>query len=292
MFSGPKILVCTDFSEGSDKALKVAKDLAHKTKGEIHLLHVAEISFYLNVCGYLPELNEQFLNTITDDIIKMLHEQAYRCGVAADVKVIVKNDVLSGVLEDLKELKADLVIVGSKGTSPELNFYFGSNARKICSVSPVPVLVVNDETRIERVGALVDADHHPEEVLKVAADISKTYHSHLTVISLLQQLPGLYSGNVLEYSSIVVNALRNEGELQLTRNKEKIQKLLGGTETNVIVKATFEKDLGYHLTEILNDEEIQLAVVKKHHKSLLERFVLGSVSARVLELYKGNVLVY
>ncbi|MFP5387601.1 MAG: universal stress protein, partial [Bacteriovoracia bacterium] len=184
MFSQPKILVCTDFSEGSDKALRAAKDLAHRTKGEVHLLHVAEISFYLNVCGYLPELNEQFLNTITDDVVKMMHEQAFRCGVAADVKVVVKNDVLSGVLEDLKELKADIVVIGSKGTSPELNFYLGSNARKICSASPVPVLVVNDETSIERVAALVDADNDAEEVLRKAIDVNQMYDSRLTVISL------------------------------------------------------------------------------------------------------------
>ena len=44
------------------------------------------------------------------------------------------------------------------------------------------------------------------------------------------------------------------------------------------------------LMEVLQNESIDLAVIKKHHNSWPEKHILGSVSARVLELYRGNVL--
>lgn len=49
MLTQPKILVCTDSSEMSDHALQVASSMAAKTRGEVHLLHVAQVAFYSSV---------------------------------------------------------------------------------------------------------------------------------------------------------------------------------------------------------------------------------------------------
>ncbi|TAG40368.1 MAG: universal stress protein, partial [Cytophagia bacterium] len=82
-----------------------------------------------------------------------------------------------------------------------------------------------------------------------------------------------------------------ESKKQVLRTKAKINESGLKIKGNIIVKESDSIDLSYQLVEILNQEGIQLAVLKKHHKSWLEKFILGSVSSRVIETYNGNILV-
>ena len=59
----------------------------------------------------------------------------------------------------------------------------------------------------------------------------------------------------------------------------------------MIVSMSCERDLSFHLKEIIEDHDVDLAVLRKRSSSKLEQLILGSVSLRILELFKGNVLV-
>lgn len=196
---------------------------------------MADLSFYLGLTRKLPKLNEKFLTTISDDLIKLMYEQAVRCEVSADVKVVIDSDVIAGILQDQKELQSDLIVTGG----------LGGHARKICSPSPVPVLVVKNDQMNAKVAALVDTSQEIKEIIQVSRALAEGERAELSVISLLQQLPGLYEGNIFKYSSVVINSLRNAAELQLVKNKEEIDQALNGTHAKVIAASTFEKILDF-----------------------------------------------
>lgn len=293
MFTRPKILVCSDFSPSSDRALKVASDLAKKTSGELILLHVAEIGFYLNSTSRSVspgEVDKNFKELVHVDLMEKLDEQKARCHSSAKTMVVIDSNASRGINNVIDESQIDLVVLGDKGASGLENFLLGSLARKTAAAVAIPALIVKSESTIQNIAALVNGYEEFKEVIKKVQGLSKSLGSRLSVVSLVPAFLLPYSGNVLEYSSAVINALEVESHKHASDVKNKIQESLGNDPTQIIVKTT-NKDVAHGLAEVLQSENIDLAVIKKHHKSWLEKHILGSVSARFLELYRGNVLV-
>jgi len=137
-----KIIVPIDFSEHSEYALKTAAKLAKKNNAEILALHMLEMSDIMLTASdglqyekavYFYKLSEQkFEKFIQKDYLK-------------DVKVtpIIKHfKVFSEVNDVAHKHDADLIVMGSHGSSGVKEFFIGSNTERVVRNSDVPVLVV------------------------------------------------------------------------------------------------------------------------------------------------------
>jgi hypothetical protein len=110
----PLILVCSDFSEGSDLALRAAEKMRIKTEGKIHVLHVNE--YPLQWDWVAPNVKEIFLNEELSKQLKLsleqqLLEQIRRCEAHASGEVI-EGIIFSGILSGIQKLKADFLFLG------------------------------------------------------------------------------------------------------------------------------------------------------------------------------------
>jgi len=142
-----KILVPCDFSKTAINAFRFALDIAHKSKGVIHLLHVIEIPVMYDTV-LMPALNfeqelykelkvnaeQQFINMLT----KYNTEQVK---VSAHVEY---GTTASTLLDYTEKESIDLIVMGSHGTSGLHEVFVGSNAEKIVRRARVPVLVVKE----------------------------------------------------------------------------------------------------------------------------------------------------
>lgn len=293
MFISPKILVLTDFSPSSDRASRLAAQLAARTDGTLHLLHVHSLGMTVDWTGMgaSSALFHQFSETLLDDLNKLMELQLKRCSVQAKSKVILGADLIFDILEEQKNTGYDLIVVGDKGQSAIKAFMLGSLTRKICAASPVPVLVVKDDQQIYRISALLDGHHISEKVIHFSQIFARTLAARLEMISLSQNFPGLYGPNALEYTGQILNSIHEHSELCLQKLEQKLWRMVKDEEVLIKVIRTNEANLGEHLVEILHDEEAQLAILQRSHKNQFERFLLGSVTNSVLEGFRGNVLI-
>ncbi len=137
-----KIIVPVDFSEHSEYALKTAAKLAKKNNAEILALHMLEMSDIMLTASdglqyekavYFYKLSEQkFEKFIEKDYLK-------------DIKVtpIIKHFKVFGEVNDVAHKHdADLIVMGSHGSSGVKEFFIGSNTERVVRNSDVPVLVV------------------------------------------------------------------------------------------------------------------------------------------------------
>src|SRR6478735_3014484 len=141
-----RILVATDFSDGSQRALELALQLAEKFGSELTLVHSWEAPDYSYAAGlYLP----------VDVIAPIERAAAARLEEAtAQLKVrfpTAKSQLRSGlaweeVLGAAKESKADLIAMGTHGRRGIERALLGSVAEKVVRMSPVPVLTVHGAT--------------------------------------------------------------------------------------------------------------------------------------------------
>lgn len=144
MFKPSRILVPTDMSEHSDKAIRQAFDIAKQFDAEVFLLHVIQdpvqqctADFCLNE-ELFNQLQAQMCESVRLGIRKQLEKFPY---IDADK---VTTDVKTGtpyneILKEADEREIDLIVIASLGSSGLAKYLIGSVARHVllgakCSV--------------------------------------------------------------------------------------------------------------------------------------------------------------
>jgi len=138
-----KILVATDASEYSRRALKTALELAGKFGGEIELLfvmYIREAYWGYNVAYSVLVPPEQI-----EDAGKLALEATLE---GIDVgNVTLKKKVVQGypatmILEEVEQESIDLVVMGSHGYGPIAGSVLGSVSQRVLQRAECPVLIV------------------------------------------------------------------------------------------------------------------------------------------------------
>ncbi len=139
-----KIIVPVDFSEHSEYALKTAAKLAKKNDAELLVLHMLEMSdLMLTSSDELQSQKTVFFFKLAEQKFEDFLEKDY----LKDIKVtpIVKHfKVFSEVDDVAKKHDADLIVMGSHGTSGVMEFFVGSNTERVVRNAEIPVLVVKN----------------------------------------------------------------------------------------------------------------------------------------------------
>ena len=137
-----KILVPTDASDFSKRALKEAMKIAQLTNGEIELVHVVHTP--ASYWGY----NLTYGLAASDESLKDVGQLALDLTLTdVNVEVPFQKKILSGnpVTEIIKEIENgefDLVVMGSHGHGFIAGSILGSVSQKILQQSTCPILII------------------------------------------------------------------------------------------------------------------------------------------------------
>jgi len=138
-----RILIATDFSEGSRVSADWGMALAALTGAEAHLLYV------------LARHGTRSLDR--EDLVRIGPEEIARwrerlssapAPIVTDAHVISAPFPAEGILNFAGEENFDLIALAGTGRSPVSTLLLGSNARAVLRASPVPVLLVPAGSRV------------------------------------------------------------------------------------------------------------------------------------------------
>jgi len=147
MFKPKKILVPTDFSEYSDKAVEKALDIAQQCAADIVLLHV--ISQDLRECVsdycFTQDELERFRRGLIESSEGYLKRQLEKFLVPHGVKIT--STVGHGIpYEEILKYQSgnsfDLIVIASHGRSGIAKYLMGSVAAKVVNGATCDVLIV------------------------------------------------------------------------------------------------------------------------------------------------------
>ncbi len=150
MLKPTKILVPTDFSEYSDKALKQALDIAKEYNAKVYVLHVLDQKLQSTMTGDHSELvvNLNEIQRMEKDLMnrarERLHKQIEQFTECRSVQLIQK--VANGIpyeeiLREQEDLGIDLIVIASLGRSAVAKFLIGSVANNVLRGAKCPVLL-------------------------------------------------------------------------------------------------------------------------------------------------------
>jgi len=135
-----KILVATDGSEQSMKAIKKALELAEKEGAKIVIMSVAYFSkqdldeMPPNIQDKLEAETRQVLNKAKDLFDKK----------EIKVETVLETDLVpaNAIIRKAKEIKCDQILMGSTGRTGLKRAIIGSTAAKVVSQAPCTVTVI------------------------------------------------------------------------------------------------------------------------------------------------------
>ena len=142
-----KIIIPVDFSQHSEYALETAAALAKKHNSELIIMHMLELSESI-FSASSSDRNEEtaFMLMVTNKKFESFLDKPYLEGISI-TPMIKHHKVLKEVDEVASELKADLIVMGSRGHNDYDGVLLGSNTEKVVRYSKTPLLVVKSKPK-------------------------------------------------------------------------------------------------------------------------------------------------
>ena len=306
-----KIIIAVDGSEQSFDALRMVGNLPVLHE-ECILVNVAGCvdldSLYAEEDGKISntavskELDE-YRSEVTSEAASILNEgKGYleKLGIQASTKIV--NTVLEGSVSKsicavAEEEKADLIVAGSRGLNPVKTFFLGSVSDGIIREGKCAVLLHRPEA--DNVGGLPFEKESTRIVIgfddsdsscRACEYIKKFNLDKISQIDLVMAIQmnyyyGMsYAVSTLdmwpEYKKTSEEAMIAMGESLVPHNESKVH--------YEIVPNT--PDVATELNNYVNKKGIDMIVVGRKGKNLIDRFLVGSVSGRLVHM-KGKPLL-
>lgn len=142
------ILVPTDFSAPSTKALRYAVALAAQFGAKLTLLNVVEPIGATPDFAYNPLVldNEKVMAASKDGLKRLIKQQGIDAALVE--KTLVRQGVpFNEISAAAAALKADLIVIATHGYTGLKHVFLGSTTERVVRHAPCPVLVVRKEER-------------------------------------------------------------------------------------------------------------------------------------------------
>lgn len=294
MLRDPIIMACTDFSPYSDMALKAAEELRIKTNGKLYVLHVSEIPV---IWDWIPEggtpslLDEKFEFELMKSLRMKIDRQMRECGVNGEPHISL-GLAHAQIANEISERKVDLLVLGHKGKTGGI-FRLGSIAEKLVASATIPVLVTKGPFQLRKLSVLADPTTSMKELVFAGESLAELFSARLEVVSLFSDLSARFIGiGKLGFSTELLTFSENERRELVRSAKEQIQQHLKNPDSvDIRIEFTTERKMAPYLSSILRDGHTDLAIMRRHQGTLLEKILIGSETRRMLELSDRNLLI-
>jgi nucleotide-binding universal stress UspA family protein len=276
-----KILVPTDGSECAEAAIGYAEDLAGQYEATVHVLCVVD-SRTLDSAPHLER--------VKDESTEMVESV---CEDLAGSNIPVEDAVRTGIphqeiLQYASQQGIDLIAMGTHGRTGIERYLLGSITEKVVRLSDVPVLTVRAEpdgtVTYPYADILIptDGSEQAAAAIDVGVDITSNYDARLHALSVVEPI-----AMGVDFQSADVFELLEEAAQSAVDSVEKkaSQASLSKVETAVKYGHPYREIHSY-----VDANDIDLVVMGTHGRSGLERYLLGSVTEKVVRTSAVPVL--
>lgn len=266
------ILVPTDFSPKAHSAMVMAKKIASKSGGTVHLFHVIEpLSGYFAASRFYD--SEDQMAKMTSNLAEAAgREMASICRAnrTDDFDMdwsLATGDVYAEIKKKVEELKADLVVIGDKGATDADEFFLGGITQKTVKGLLCPVITVK---------AVVDDEFSFDNIV-YATDLER---EHQPIISTLKAFQQLFDATLHIVKVNTRKKFKNDIDTKVL-----LRKLVNRYELKEYTLNTYShEDEEYGVVYFADEVAADLIAFGVHERSGFGRLISGgSISSEVTE---------
>jgi nucleotide-binding universal stress UspA family protein len=311
-----RILVPLDGSARAEYALPIAARIARASGGSIHLLEVVSpLIDYGSGFAMVPQLTEQLIESETSsatDYLQTVVASPKLSGIETTIEVVFGISA-QYILAEARSGEVDLIVLCSHGRTGFTRWVLGSVAHALAHESPVPTLVLRESEPASLLAgpdaarplcALVplDGSELAETALAPAAFLVAALAAPAQGALHLAQVVKLYSETALEgFVSELNEEARERAWAYLAQVTERLQTTAQHLGISLTSSVELENDVASALVKMaehgIGGRETgdgggcDLIAISTHGRHGLERWVMGSVTDRLLTATKLPMLI-
>ena len=269
-----KIMIPLDGSELAELALPYAHILAQAFAAEVDLVGVAE-------GGFSDRLLKTYLDRLAQDWQ----------GEGLKVRgVVLQGHPAEAIITYAEDNAMELVAMCTHGRSGVSRWVVGSVADKVLLGCRAPLLLVTPRVKpaeelFHTLLVPLDGSELAEKALPWAEELVKKLRTQLCLLRVYSPLPGVVMGELSNLDEIM-KAQQRTASSYLGEFSRKLKKKGMEAQTEVV-----EGNAPEEILEYIRRHHIDLVVMSTHGRSGLGRWVLGSVTDRVVRAGEVPVLV-
>lgn len=303
-----KILCAVDFSDNTNRVMSYGKALAAEFNAEIILCHV--VSFGYLVSGHIPPHEDH----TGMEVYRMEQARARLDALSKEFDMDCRLRVCAGhaaeeIARIAKEEKMDMVLAATCGGAGVKRFLLGSVTDRLARILSCPFMVLHpqeeqeefDHHGIELKKILVGCDFSPDSKLAFdyAQSLAQEFQAKLYLAHVIPTVEYFGTGTA-EYLSAQEELFTGWHDAYQGRRQSILDRmearLLGMVSSETVDWCTHEAVVleGRVYQELLTHAEqnnIDMIVVGVRGHSLLEEFIIGSTTHRVVSRASCPVLV-
>lgn len=274
------ILIATDLSVRSDRALQRALNLAKNYKAKLTILYV---------------IDEDSPEILHEDLTKLAKKEIFEAVKGKTKNVDYAVEIVTGIphikiLQTALKIKADMVVIGLHRHTNKGNSMMGSVIERVVKNSLKPVLVVRERSESEYKKILVafDFNSHSKNSLKLAlnlfpdANFTLMHSYHMPSLGIIGTSNSALENEHKEDCENEMNDTLKEVVKSLSKTSKKSYKIKNKLENGSIIDV-LNKEVLYSKT--------QLMVIGTHGRSGISRMLSVNVAETFLIDPPCDVLV-
>lgn len=277
-----RLLVSTDFSTRSDRALRRGSLLARQSSAELIIVHVVD-----------DDQPRRLVEVAHAEATALLHELARTMreidGIECESRVVF-GDPFQKIVEVAGELAVDLVILGSHRRQILRDIFLGTTAERTIRESNQPVIMANGMPAGPYRAILIATDFTDSSIIaaKAAKELGLFEHAEIIVLHVLDS-PDL---SLVLRASLTAEEIENRIAEKEERANKKLDEFIDTVEivaTRCVVKP--EVSTAMTIKNCAQGAKADLVIVGTHRRAGVEKWLLGSVAEKVLSSSDVDVLV-
>ncbi len=243
------IIAAIDFSDCSVNALEHAVSIASRGALDVHMIWVNNPS--ITKTTIYSDTSAELIEEIKKQFGKLVEKYSPMLPDSVIDFVIREGKIYREVIDEAKEMDSLCIVMGTHGVSGFEQFWIGSNANKLISVSPCPVITLRagiDAKQIMKCILMpVDSTLDTRQKVPFTAYIARLYEAEIYVLSLYASKYKSIQKRVDGYADQVCEYLEDEG-LKYHRDVLSCDNLTTGT-------IEYAKRIRANLISIMTEQE-------------------------------------
>jgi len=269
-----KILVATDFSDRSRRAVERGATLAHDLGASLCVLNVID-----------DDQPEQLIDAEEREAKAILEKLSGTLDLLNGIDSVTRiefGEPFLRIVETAQQISADLIVVGAHRRRVLHDLFIGTTAERTVRHSACPVLMANTGPATYRhIAVCTDFSDASVEALRTAARLAMGSNALLTAIHVFQAyMPGTMISAAMGVGDEADFVTDKQAEAERTM----IEILRNAKVENAavqLVRAEPYRPVAELLLSSTRDMDADIIVVGTHGKGAVKRLLLGSVTEQI-----------
>ncbi len=143
---------------------------------------------YANELSALVIFEQKITDTISDKLTELANSIHLNHGIKKPETILLQGNISDTIVETAENIKADIIVMGTHGTSGWVDFFIGSNTYKVVTQSSCPVLSVQQhapKNGFRKIVLPIDDSIPSRQKVVHAVEFAKHYGAIIHVVGLI-----------------------------------------------------------------------------------------------------------